>query len=151
MHVHPHHDRHKRRARRALGGLAMAVAASVSISAGALAQHSAEVSFPAGQYGTMVEGTVSGDAYVDYILRAKEGQKMFAELALAGTDGHGTVYFNILPPGSEGVAVYNSSINGNATTVDLTETGPWTIRIYQMGNDRDSGKTASFTLDLSIQ
>lgn len=99
----------------------------------------------------MVEGTVSGDAYVDYILRAKEGQKMFAELALAGTDGHGTVYFNILPPGSEGVAVYNSSINGNATTVDLTETGPWTIRVYQMGNDRDIGKTASFTLDLSIQ
>lgn len=117
----------------------------------ALAQQTSEVTFEKGNFGTMVSGTVVGDAYVDYILRANKGQQMFAELTVDGTDGHGIVYFNILPPGSDGMAIYNSSMDGNSTTVSLTESGPWKIRVYQMGNDRDAGKTSGFRLDLSIQ
>ncbi len=55
------------------------------------------------------------------------------------------------PPGSDGVAIYNGSIDGNATTVDLPADGDYTIRVYLMGNDRDAGKTVGYTLDLSIQ
>ena len=115
------------------------------------AQTITEVKFAPGNYGTMVSGTISGDDYIDYQLGAKGEQKMFVELSLANSNGNGIVYFNILPPGSEGEAIYNSSINGNSTTVDLPDDGTYSIRVYQMGNDRDTGKTSGFNIDLSIQ
>lgn len=117
----------------------------------ALAQMTADVQFEKGNYGTMLSGTVVGDEYFDYQLGANAGQQMFVELMVRDTNGTGTAYFNILPPGSDGVAIYNSSINGNTTTVDLPETGDYTIRVYLMGNDRDTGKTVGYTVDLSIQ
>jgi hypothetical protein len=117
----------------------------------ATAQNIAEVKLAPGNYGAMVSGTIIGDEFFDYRLDVAAGQEMFAELTVSGTNGTGTVYFNVLPPGSDGVAVYNSSINGNSATVDLTETGVYTIRVYLMGNDRDAGKTVGYNLDLSIQ
>ncbi|WP_372572566.1 hypothetical protein [Ruegeria jejuensis] len=107
--------------------------------------------FPAGNYGTMVNGTITGNEYFDYKLGANAGQKMFVQLQAVGTNGNGTVYFNILPPGSDGEALYIGSINGNSTTIDLPESGDYTIRVYLMGNDRDTGKTVGYNIDLSIQ
>ena len=49
------------------------------------------------------------------------------------------------------VAIYNGSINGNTARIDLPEDGDYTIRVYLMGNDRDTGKTVGYNLDLSIQ
>ncbi len=117
----------------------------------AFAQMKAEVTFEPGNFGTMVNGTVSGDEYFDYSLGAKAGQEMFADLKVSDTNGNGVVYFNILPPGSDGVAIYNGSIDGNTARIDLPEDGDYTIRVYLMGNDRDTGKTVGYNLDLSIQ
>ncbi len=33
----------------------------------------------------------------------------------------------------------------------VLSSGTYTIRVYLMGNDKDSGKTVGFNLDLSIQ
>lgn len=115
------------------------------------AQMTVDVKFAPGNYGTMVNGTITGDEYFDYRLGANAGQKMFVELQVADTNGNGTIYFNILPPGSDGEAIYIGSINGNSTTIDLPESGDYTIRVYLMGNDRDSGKTVGYNIDLSIQ
>lgn len=115
------------------------------------AQMRADVSFAPGNFGTMVNGTIVGDEYFDYVLGARGGQSMFVELTVAATNGSGIVYFNVLPPGSDGVAIYNGSINGNSTTVQLPQDGDYTIRVYLMGNDRDTGKTVGYTIDLSIQ
>ena len=52
------------------------------------------------------------------------------------TTGTGTVYFYAPPPGSSGEAIYNSSINGNSTTVSLPSDGDYVTRVYQMGNER---------------
>lgn len=117
----------------------------------AAAQSVSDVHFEAGNYGTMVSGSVVGDGYADYRLGANGGQKMFAELSVTESNGDGTVYFNILPPNSSDAAIYNSSMDGNSTTVNLPSDGTYTIRVYQMGNDADAGKTSSFNLDLSIQ
>ncbi|NOD94262.1 hypothetical protein GS636_15845 [Ruegeria sp. HKCCD4884] len=117
----------------------------------AFAQMTAEVQFQSGSYGTMVNGAVTGDEYFDYVLGAKAGQEMFADLQVSDTDGNGVVYFNILPPGSDGVAIYNGSIDGNTARINLPEDGDYTIRVYLMGNDRDTGKTVGYNLDLSIQ
>ena len=129
----------------------LALTLATTLPGAALAQAKSEVKFAPGNYGTMVSGTVAGHDYVDYMLGAKAGQKMFIELTVSGTNGSGTVYFNLLPPGSDGVAIYNSSIEGNSTTVTLPESGTYAIRVYQMGNDKDAGKTSGFNLDLSIQ
>lgn len=119
---------------------------------GALAQRSSEVQFQAGNYGTMVSGTITGRDYIDYKLSARQGQKMFAELAVGDTNGNGTVYFNILPPGSTGQAIYTGHMETTKSAlVTLPASGTYTIRVYLMGNDKDAGKTVGFNLDLSIQ
>ena len=114
---------------------------------GLAAQQSEEVRFAPGNFGTMVTGSITGKAYMDYTLGAQEGQEMFAEL----TSDSASVNFNILPPGSDGQAIYIGSIVGPTATVTLPETGTYTIRVYQMGNAADSGQTNAFNLDLSIQ
>ena len=117
----------------------------------ASAQMAADVQFERGNYGTMLSGTIVGQEFFDYRLGAKAGQELFAELTVTGTNGNGTAYFNILPPGSDGVAIYNGSTDGNSATVPLPEDGTYTIRVYLMGNDADTGKTVGYDLDVSIQ
>ena len=117
----------------------------------ASAQDVSDVKFKPGDFGAMVSGTIIGDQYIDYRLGAKAGQKMLIDLVVEASNGSGTVYYNVLPPGSSGEAVYNSSIDGNTATVTLPKSGTYSIRVYHMGNDEDSGKTSSFRIDLSIQ
>ena len=118
----------------------------------AQAQMSADVKFAPGNYGTMLSGTIRGNEYFDYKLGAKSGQEMFVELSVSGTNGDGTVYLNILPPGSEGEAIYVGSMDEDrSATIQLPENGEYTIRVYLMGNDRDAGKTVGYNVDLSIQ
>ncbi|SLN66248.1 Inhibitor of g-type lysozyme precursor [Pseudoruegeria aquimaris] len=115
------------------------------------AQTKIPVQFERGTDGATLSGSVIGDEYVDYVLGARKGQKMNVGLSVEGTNGNGTVYFNILPPGSDGYAIYNGSIDGNDAFVELPETGDYTIRVYQMGNDRDTGKTSGFRLGVGIK
>lgn len=128
----------------------LAAIALVPASAG-YAQRTSNVQFTKGNFGTHISGTISGREYVDYKLGARRGQKLFVELAAAATNGKGSVYFNILPPGRGAAALYNSSIRGNTTTTPLPVNGMYTIRVYLMGNDRTAGKTVGYELDLSIQ
>ena len=63
----------------------------------------------------------------------------------------GTCYFNILPPGSNGEAIYNGSMDGNdAIGIKLPKNGDYTIRVYLMGNDKDSGQTVHYQLSMTI-
>lgn len=121
--------------------LALAAAPALGGTAPALAQMVADVQFQRGNFGTMVNGAGRGDEYFDDRLGAKAGQKMFVELTVDDTNGNGSIYFNILPPGSD----------GNSTTVELPENGTYTNRAYLMGNDRDTGKTVGYRIDISIQ
>ena len=136
---------------RTFAKITFAVALLALLSAPALAQRIADVQFKAGNDGTMLSGTITGDEYFDYKLRANKGQKMFVSLSVTGTNGHGSAYFNILPPGSDNVAIYNSSSGDQATTVTLPKSGEYKIRVYLMGNDRDAGKTVGYNVDVSIQ
>ena len=130
----------------------LGLAAALAAAGGPVwAQETSTVTFRAGDFGTMVTGTVTGRQYRDYRLGARAGQEMALSLAVASTDGNGSAYFNLLPPGSDDVAIYNSSSEGNDAVVPLPETGDYTIRVYLMGNDRDTERRVDFNLDLSIQ
>lgn len=139
------------------GGLVLVLAAALALvllaaaPGPAAAQRAADVVFQPGNYGTMLSGTIVGDEYFDYRLRANAGQEMFVELVVEATNGNGSAFFNILPPGSDGVAIYDGSMDGRSTTVRLPESGVYVIRVYLMGNDRDAGKTVGYRLEVSIQ
>lgn len=111
----------------------------------------AKVEFAPGTSGTTLEGAIVGNDIFDYSLRANKGQTMFVDLRVDGTNGNGTIYFNILPPGSRGRANYVGSMEGNSATVRLPQSGEYVIRLYLMGNDRDTGKTVGYDLDVSIR
>ena len=116
------------------------------------AQMAADVRFNAGDYGTTINGTITGNEYFDYRLGARSGQEMSVKLTVSGTNGHGTAYLNILPPGSDGTAIYIGSMDEDrSTSIRLSETGDYTIRVYLMGNDRDAGKTVGYKLDVSVR
>jgi hypothetical protein len=134
-----------------LNRFVLSAAMLAALSAPVAAQRTADVQFQPGNYGTMLSGTIVGDEYFDYRLRAKAGQKMFVSLSVSGTNGNGSAYFNILPPGSDGVAIYNSSSGDQSTTIELPKSGEYKIRVYLMGNDRDAGKTVGYNVDVSIQ
>jgi hypothetical protein len=104
------------------------------------------VQFEAGNDNAAVKGKITGNGYHDYLLGAREGQTMAVSLITKGT-----CYFNILPPGSNGTAIYNGSIDGpDATNITLPKDGDYTIRVYLMGNDKDSGQTVDYQLSMTI-
>ena len=128
-----------------IGTLLVAMTAAVS------AQQTSRVQFERGNDNAAVSGTITGHEYRDYILRANAGQTMSAAISVESTNGHGSAYFNILPPGSDDVAIFNSSSSeNNYGEVRLPEDGDYRIRVYLMGNDQDAGKTVSYTLSMTI-
>lgn len=128
-----------------------AVVALAPLAQNVLAQDQARVEFEAGNDNAAINGTIVGDEYIDYLLGAKKGQTMAVSLIPGESIGVGSVYFNILPPGSTGEAIYNGSIDGlDATGIVLPKDGDYLIRVYQMGDDADSGKTTAFMISVGI-
>lgn len=124
-----------------LGGALAAVGAGSQ----ALAQTRSRVNFARGNDNAAVDGTVTGNEYRDYLLGARAGQSMSVSIMSE------RAYFNILPPGSTGEAIYNSSVDGNdAVNVRLPKTGDYTIRVYLLGADEDEGTRMPFTLSITI-
>lgn len=102
------------------------------------------VQFAKGASAATLTGTVKGDSYVDYALRAGAGQTMTVSMASR------LAYFNVLPPGSKDVAIYNSSINGNEWRGRLEHAGQYTVRVYLMRNEARRGTAADYTLTVGI-
>lgn len=122
------------------------IAAMLGLSApmAAIAQQQVTVQFPAGNDNTYIEGKVKGGHYKDYLVSVRKGQRLGVSLI---TDA--TCYFNILEPNSTGVAVYNSSMEGNDGSVTTRKKGSYIIRVYLMGADDDSPRAQNFALSIS--
>jgi len=130
--------------------VAAIVAASLPLPP-ALAQRTSQVQFQPGNDNAALSGTISGREYFDYVLRARSGQVMAVALTINGTNGNGSAFFNILPPGSNGEAIFNGSTSPDRYgEVVLPQDGDYTIRVYLMGNDRDTGKTVGYTVSVTI-
>jgi uncharacterized protein YraI len=149
----------ERRIRRQKGRItAFAICALLScafaltgISSPAFAQQRIDIRFNPGATSTTVNGTIRGREYVDYVLNARGGQTMNVSLRVTGTNGNGNAYFNILPAGQDFGGLYTGSMdNDNRAEVRVPYTGNWAIRVYLMGNDRDTGKTVGYSIDVSV-
>lgn len=117
------------------------LAAPTAMAAGGIKTQ--QVQFKKGESGATIKGKIKGGQTLDYTLAAQKGQTMVVIL-----EGH--PYFNVLPPGSKGEAIFIGSSEGNRFETTLPTPGKYTIRVYQMGDAADSGKTNSFKLDIGI-
>ncbi|MCZ8135294.1 MAG: hypothetical protein O9266_03240 [Porphyrobacter sp.] len=110
-----------------------------------VAQSVSRITFAKGNDNASVKGTIKGRAYRDYKLGVGNGQTLGVSMT-----GSNSVNFNILPPGSTGEAVYNSSVEGRDATGIKTVKGDYTIRVYLMGAAETSGKAYPYQLSVSV-
>jgi hypothetical protein len=129
----------------------LAFGLSLGLTPPAAAQMSSPIHFAKGADHAVLSGTIVGHEYHDYVLRARAGQTMAVKLTVTGTNGDGSAFFNILPPGSSGAAIFNGSTSADGSgRVKLPEDGDYRVRVYLMGNDKDAGKTVGYSVRVSI-
>ena len=111
------------------------------------AQSKVNVSFRRGTTEGTYNGSVKGDGYVDYLIRANVSQTMTVKLTRRSGD---YPYFNILLNGSE------EAIADNAREVtewkgELPSTGVYAVRVYMAKAGRLAGRTSNFRITFSIK
>lgn len=104
------------------------------------------VSFGKGKTSTTLSGKIKGHDDVDYLIRASAGQTLIVDIS----GSKFPPYFNVLPPGSKGEAVFVGSSSGDHYEGVLDKDGDWIIRVYQMGDAKDSNKTTKYKLKISV-
>ncbi|WP_428356953.1 hypothetical protein [Methyloprofundus sp.] len=104
------------------------------------------VHFAKGASSATLEGLLKGDQTINYTLRAKAGQNMSVMLKTSNPSS----YFNVLPPGSKGGAIFVGSMSGNDWTGTLVSDGDYTIRVYLMRNAARRNETAKYALTFGI-
>ncbi|MFM7348720.1 MAG: hypothetical protein ACKO01_04455 [Erythrobacter sp.] len=130
---------------RILASLAGLAIIGTAVAAPAVAQVVSRIAFAKGNDNASVKGTIKGKAYRDYKLGVGNGQNLGVSLT-----GGSSVNFNILPPGSTGEAVFNSSVSGTTATGIRTVKGDYTIRVYLMGAAETNGKAYPYQLSVSV-
>lgn len=104
-----------------------------------------QVQFKKGESGATIKSAIQGRETLDYKLTANKGQIMAVILT-----GKSSTYFNILPPGSTGEAIFIGSNEGNSFQASLPAKGTYTIRVYQMGAAETSKAKNAFKLEVGI-
>ena len=131
-----------------IGNLAFACALFAAspwgFAAGAI--ESRPVHFERGASSATLEGSLKGDKTIDYKLHARAGQTMTVGMETDNTAN----YFNVLPPGSNDVAIFVGSSNGNDWSGTLPADGEYTIRVYLMRNAARRNETARYKLTIGI-
>lgn len=123
-----------------------AAALGLLVAIPAAAQQKVPVQFAKGASSATVKGTLKGDQFRDYQVNARAGQTL--SVTLANPDGR--AFFNVLPPGSTGEAVFVGSTSGNSFKGPVPANGATTVRVYQMRATARRGEVANYTLTIGI-
>jgi hypothetical protein len=99
-----------------------------SAPAAAQAPRQERVSFAKGASSATIKSQLKGDATVDYLVGASAGQTITVSL----TASNGANYFNLLPPGSQDVAMFIGQNGGGSYTGLLPADGDYAVRVYLM-------------------
>lgn len=132
------------------GYVRLAAAAAVFLAAPvalpALAQiATAGVAFPKGATRTVISGSIKGYQIRDYVVRAQAGQVMAVTMS-----GSPIVFFNVMPPGSNDVAIHTGSMAGSKFSGTLSASGAYKIRVYQMRATARRGQVGAFRLTIAV-
>ena len=104
------------------------------------------VQFQPGATSAVVSESITGYEIVDYVINARGGQYMNVSM---GTDNSSN-YFNILMPGEDEVAMFNSSTSGNQFEGVLPKSGDYKIRVYMMRSAARRNEVANYRLEMII-
>ncbi|MGL4734680.1 MAG: hypothetical protein ACRCWB_06260 [Enterovibrio sp.] len=122
-------------------------ALSASLPALAAEQMKAQqVQFQKGKSEKTIMGSIIGDQAIDYKLMARKGQKMTVVL-----DTQYNTYFNVLAPGSDAEAIFYGASKGDRFEGMLPAKGNYTLRVYQLGADKESKAKHPFKLHVKIE
>lgn len=105
------------------------------------------VQFARGTASKVIKGSIRGYAYKDYVVGARAGQVMTVDLRTS----NGANYFNVLPPGSNDVAVFIGSTNGNSYRGKLEKSGDYKVRVYLMRSAARRNEVASYSLTIGVE
>ena len=106
-----------------------------------------QIQFAKGKPSASVSGKITGSDSIDYQLRASAGRTMRVDFKAS----KGAAYFNVLPPGSSGEAIFVGSMAGDHFQGKLPTDGVYTLRSIVMGGAKDGGKTVSYGLKVDIK
>ena len=105
-----------------------------------------KVSFAPGKSSTVIKGLLVGDQTIDYAFVAKKGQK----LKLTMKADINAASFNVLPPGSDNVAIFIGENEGDTCELTLPNDGKYKIRVFQMRSTARKGTKVNYSIDMSI-
>ena len=138
-----------------LAGAAMAVAAATTPAApvaavAPIAPSSSRVEtvqFAKGATTVAISGELKGDQYVDYRVRGGANQTLAVTLKASNLQN----YFNILPPGSSGTAMFIGSTSGNQFKRILPTDGEFVVRVYLMRAAARRNEASNYTLNIALE
>jgi hypothetical protein len=100
-----------------------------------------KVQFAKGASSAVIKGQLKGDATVDYLVRAAAGQTLSVKLQKTNAQN----YFNVMPPGSTGSAMFVGDSGENYSGV-LPADGDYIVRVYLMRPAARRGESSNYTL-----
>lgn len=101
------------------------------------------VQFAKGASSAVIKGQLRGDAMVDYVVRAAAGQTLSVKLQKS----NGQNYFNVLPPGSTGSAMFVGDTGDDYSGV-LPADGDYVVRVYLMRPAARRGESSNYTVTI---
>jgi hypothetical protein len=104
------------------------------------------VRFAPGTSSSTIKASVKGYQSVQYGVSVTAGQKMSVQL----DSRNSSLYFNVTAPGAD-AAMYNSSIDGNGTTITIPSSGKYLIDVYLMRNAARRNESANYDLTLYVE
>ncbi len=104
------------------------------------------IGFDKGEFRTTITGRIQGYQIIDYQLRANAGDELVIDLKT----NHLATYFNLLPPGSDDVALFIGSTSGHHYEARLPGAGLYTIRVYMMRSAARRDEVADYALDVAM-
>lgn len=103
------------------------------------------VQFAKGASSAVIKGRLKGDADVDYVVRAAAGQTLSVTLRETNPQN----YFNVLPPGSTGGAMFVGD-TGEDYAGTLATDGDYVVRVYLMRPAARRGETSDYTVTIGV-
>jgi len=103
------------------------------------------VRFAAGASATTINGHLTGDTTVDYVVRAGAGQTLSVQLQESNRQN----YFNVLPPGSTGSAMFVGDTGDDYSGV-LPSDGDYVVRVYLMRPAARRGESSDYVLTVGV-
>jgi hypothetical protein len=101
------------------------------------------VQFAKGATSAVIKGQLKGDVTVDYLVRAAAGQTLSVNLQKTNAQN----YFNVMPPGSTGSAMFVGDSGENYSGV-LPADGDYIVRVYLMRPAARRGESSNYALTI---